>query len=87
MGLSDERVNSNWYWRLSGTVSIDTSYFKWKSGEPGNVAGEDCVAMNGDSKTKTWSAEQCGLQLPFVCETGGQNNQHMCIFHELFEFH
>ena len=52
---------------------MDTTFTKWKSGEPNNSGEKDCGVMNGDDADGKWSAQQCGLKFPFVCEKGGQN--------------
>uniref|UniRef100_A0AAY4C0Z8 C-type lectin domain-containing protein n=1 Tax=Denticeps clupeoides TaxID=299321 RepID=A0AAY4C0Z8_9TELE len=54
-----------WEWE-NGDQS---SFRQWADGQPGNVSNEGCAGVDGSG---LWRALSCALNLPFVCQIGGE---------------
>lgn len=62
IGLRQSSVFGFWIWR-----DTMVNWSNWKDGKiPELVMSKHCGVISGDDFT--WSAEDCRLQLPFICE-------------------
>jgi len=43
------------------------TYTNWRSGEPNDVAGEDCVSFNQTESNK-WNNDGCNKSFYYMCE-------------------
>ena len=60
-GMNDLDDEGEWEW-ASGS---DAGYRNWGSGEPNNLANEDCGSMRPDAR---WNDSDCRSSLRFACE-------------------
>ena len=70
IGLTDSAKEGDWKW-TDGTGL--TGYTNWRSSEPNNASGEDCVEIKlGNYGKKYYDAEwndlDCSLHVSFICE-------------------
>ncbi|XP_077051169.1 CD209 antigen-like protein C [Siphateles boraxobius] len=68
-GLSDEKVEDDWYW-VDGTKLVGGF---WEDGEPNNHINEDCGYMIKTDvlsrvAIKSWYDAPCYMSLPWICE-------------------
>ena len=66
IGLHDLNAEGTFEW-ADGSSS---TYRPWSSGNPDNWGNEDCVEWYPGG---AWNDRSCGAQLPFMCETCGNN--------------
>ena len=64
IGLNDVAAEGTFVW-VSGEAVL---YTNWRSGEPNDSGGEDCVAMDFDAGG-TWNDIDCATVGTFICET------------------
>jgi Lectin C-type domain len=64
LGASDIDSEGDWVW-IDGTP-LPAPYSDWKSGEPNNDNGEDCLEMQGSSGV--WNDDDCDATQSYACE-------------------
>ena len=66
IGLNDILVEGTFEWVDRSTLS----YTNWKSGQPNNVTGQNCVWMRRNDQTEpgTWDDVVCGGSRAYLCE-------------------
>ena len=68
IGANDRTAEGTWAWTGGGAAS----YTNWRSGEPNDAGGEDCVHVDPDSDGSDtrggWNDADCGLEDRYVCE-------------------
>ncbi|XP_060916099.1 lactose-binding lectin l-2-like [Labrus mixtus] len=62
IGLTDIHKEGKWMW----SDGCQAKYFFWRTGEPNNAHGEDCVHTNFDTEQK-WNDLSCSVLIPYVC--------------------
>jgi hypothetical protein len=73
LGGTDQDAEGVWRWRdgaqfwqgSANGVAVGSLYTAWRSGEPNNDGGENCLTMYPDG---TWNDGKCNVLLGFVCE-------------------
>ncbi|MEC7519082.1 MAG: C-type lectin domain-containing protein [Myxococcota bacterium] len=68
IGANDRGVEGTWAWTGGGAAS----YTNWRSGEPNDAGGEDCVHVDPESDGSDtrggWNDAECDLEDRYVCE-------------------
>ena len=63
IGLNDQRNESQFVWS-DGTPYNASVYSNWYPGEPSDLAGEDCVELNG----RHWNDNSCKKENGYICK-------------------
>jgi len=64
LGGSDVMVEMTWAWVTGESMA---GYANWRTGEPNDVGGEDCMIMELDNGG-TWDDRGCGDLYGYICE-------------------
>jgi hypothetical protein len=65
MGFNDIAVEGTWEWE-NGEAAV---YVDWHAGEPNDIGGEDCGALNRFDPETDWNDQSCAALNPFICES------------------
>ena len=68
IGLTDAETENEWKWSDGSQL---TEYTNWKSGQPNNHNGKDCVAVRIANETNyngRWYSAKCSSTKRFICE-------------------